>query len=788
MRRQANSSGWKILLFVGFTGVAIVGSAGFFVWKKNQRRDAFVPPDRTAERVEAETALQSPPPDPTQALEFERFFAELVAALVDPNAEVMAHFDLGRMYDEMRTFGAFNELTVREESRAKPAFVKGGQARLSQSLRTRWKGLIWKRTSIRRVRLIAGGNEAVAFVVHDTEDGVRIKMRWWLIRKPDGPWAIYDFEDLDVGIRGSQAAGIAMLDSKLDLRRLTEINKFSHVPEALFSLRKNELENARKELDECKGVRFPGAFADLYEVAEAYYDLATAKLDESLARLDRVVARNPDLPCAFALRSLVNNHLGNHDRSADDAEKYLKQLGPDSEVLLLLAYAREGQERPEDAAAAYLQALELDPELVEAWNGWRRMLPLAEKEKLGVKFANSPNVEAIYDELMRLAREDKDTLGIQALAAALLRALPQDYRGHTEGIAIAARAGNIDSATALYRAAELAVSKDQRQQILSSYLWALAAANQHLTAYRSIANADAKAAYAILTDDLAEQLDDYSEDEPEPDEASRKLRTTLDALTADHRKRAPSDPRSDYHDARSLLRTLEYEKAEKLIAASMAKFERSRPAREEDADLEWMFRHQRVQALFHLNKGLQAYADLAPAEEVFGQLAYLYHAKPDPNGLRELLAKHEKKCPSDPRPIYWASALEWDADKFESAIPLMRSYLAKRPKEKGEFFDFEWVCNDRLIRGLVRLGRTREAREFLDGLAAPGIIHRAIVLCAEEKYAEACVLLVDEATKNSWLANGFYADADLGSNLSKVQFQTFREKFPPPPAKPAIIR
>lgn len=66
---------------------------------------------------------------------------------------------------------------------------------------------------MRRVRWSPDRNEAVVIATHvnETEANGRLKMkvRWWFVRHPGG-WRIYDFEELDQGLRLTAVMGSLM--------------------------------------------------------------------------------------------------------------------------------------------------------------------------------------------------------------------------------------------------------------------------------------------------------------------------------------------------------------------------------------------------------------------------------------------------------------------------------------------------------------------------------------------------------------------------------------------------
>ena len=60
------------------------------------------------------------------------------------------------------------------------------------------------------------------------------------------------------------------------------------------------------------------------------------------------------------------------------------------------------------------------------------------------------------------------------------------------------------------------------------------------------------------------------------------------------------------------------------------------------------FRSRRVQCLFHLKRGLEAYRTVGPANDTFRQLAQMYDGEKDYTGLENLLTLHRLLGADDP--------------------------------------------------------------------------------------------------------------------------------------------
>ena len=65
--------------------------------------------------------------------------------------------------------------------------------------------VLWTSADIKHVKWLTG-QEAVVIVRHQDAQGNPLRFRWWLTKRT-GAWQIYDFQDLDAGLRLSTLVG-----------------------------------------------------------------------------------------------------------------------------------------------------------------------------------------------------------------------------------------------------------------------------------------------------------------------------------------------------------------------------------------------------------------------------------------------------------------------------------------------------------------------------------------------------------------------------------------------------
>ncbi|HEV8392147.1 MAG TPA: tetratricopeptide repeat protein, partial [Dongiaceae bacterium] len=172
------------------------------------------------------------------------------------------------------------------------------------------------------------------------------------------------------GTRGDVRATQGDFEAALaDFRRATEIAP----DDPLAHRRQGDMLKALGRLDEAK-TAYGEALKRAPDDAEAHYGLALTlqehgNLDEALGHFDRVVALVADSPVGWSARGEARADREDFAGALDDFQRATKIAPADA-----LAHRRQGDMlkalgRPDEAKAAYDQALERDPDDVEAHYG-----------------------------------------------------------------------------------------------------------------------------------------------------------------------------------------------------------------------------------------------------------------------------------------------------------------------------------------------------------------------------------------------------------------------------------
>lgn len=779
---------WLIGLVAVFGGGGFVVLFGLGVWMgvrkagNDRRAEAVrVAEERAAEKVEAAAAFAAPAaPTVADTAAFTPVFDRLGAALTrGDEAATAAAFDPDRMAEELDRGGGFDKLPGGRGPAFRREVARGIRDALGRTLVAN-ELLRWDRTHVRRVRWSADRKEVVVIVAHRNTAGgeeINLKMRWWLVERAGG-WKVYDLEDLDVGSRLSQLMRLVatpefVADFQANPERFRAAVADVRTAAAALFLRKDAAE-AEQALGRCRGVELPAPLAALRELVEGglrVFRGDPAGALERFAEADRLV---PGMPIAKLLRAGAHNQLSQFTEGLDSARAYVAELGPDPIALQQVGAALEGLGRTPEAADAYRQSLDENADEVDSLHGLRRVLPAAGKAEVAGRLAKTGKPVEVYDLVMGQARADRDDAGVRAIAAWLRATHPGDPRvGPDEVRELVAGGKYPEAAGAVRRRLAGVAPGPDRPEVLTAYLYAMAAADRAAEAYAAAPDAHASTAFRVL----AENLDDDEFDAPAPDPAEARADQSA-ALVAAHRARESGDPWLWYFEAAALQTAKKNEEAAKVYADGAARLGDRPGATDADRDA---FRFRRVGCLYDLKRGLEAYAEIGPADKTFGQLAWRYDAARDPAGLAALVAAHAERFPTDNVLRYWKAEVHYLKEEYATAAPLFARYRDSARDTESERFS----AADRQIRSLLRAGDTRGASAAIDGVGREKVAAplRAAVAAAGGDVAEVERLMAEQH-KAAGGAGWFYYDEDFVRLTAAEPFAGLRKKYPDPRPKP----
>jgi uncharacterized protein HemY len=683
------------LVLGALAGVAALLGAGgvilaWSLWPSSPPRQAAVAEDEGQRRQEVRDAFrgQGLPVAGEKAQELQRLFEELGAALrAGDQDRIMDHFDLDRMFEELVGLEALPPAVIRDRRNT----VRGLRTGLGQAMK-RQAGLFnWDGFEVRSAKQL-GADEAVVIVRHQAQQGVTLKMRWWVTRRSGG-WMIYDLEDLDTSLRLSAAMAIAAAAGPGNFPGLSRAA--SGVREAIVALTQEDVDTAERKLRAVAGVRLPPKLDALRWMAHGLLGLHRGQFQEALDALERARRLHPDMPCLDLFKGIALNGLGEWGKALRHLEAYRALLGDDAVVCRHLGDALHGLERLPEAAATYRKALDYNPKEADAFLGLVRSLrPQDKRDDVPARFAKLDKLHENFLVCAEDCQEAKDAAGLEQLALAMRKIDPRHAPADYYLSLVRAWAGQADQAVPLFQAA-LAKEKDapKREDYRTGFLRAMVQGGKALEAY-AVAPA-APETFHFLAAELkqAYRMED------------------LKRLVALHAGKHPGEPLLPFYRGEVHVWEGNYHLAEKAFAAGLAR-PPDRPTLER-------FRSSRVLARYHTGQPLAACAEVAPKQETFAQLASLLLQDEDHPRLQALLEAHAKGAPDDVEVLRYRYRLKVRQGQVAEGVAGFKAALAKQKDEAQRKRTVEEFLSDMAAAGQALEGyrAAPDARQAFEALA-----------------------------------------------------------------------
>ncbi len=291
-KRRPQETRWGLVLLI-VTAVILVsglGAAGiWFVIRQSAPATgsptAGVRENLEDRRQEIKKALVDlkPVDEKEIAAELQPLFTDLGAAFRAANADKLElYFDVERLAEEFFALapGALPNANQRR------GFVRGMQLGLKQGLVRQAALIQWNGFEIRNVKKL-NDREAVVIVRHAHPMNGTLKIRWWVTRR-EGTWKVFDFEDLDSGMR------ISTVIASVTQNGLGNVSALSRaataLSEAMQALQAGDLDTADKKLQLMAGLPLPTEFDALRHMLTGAIRIQRGLFQEALGELDRANA------------------------------------------------------------------------------------------------------------------------------------------------------------------------------------------------------------------------------------------------------------------------------------------------------------------------------------------------------------------------------------------------------------------------------------------------------------------------------------------------------------------
>lgn len=682
------SSGLFRVLIVVVAVVVGLAVLAWRPWADRRPKRAPVPENPEERRAEIKGALRDdwPLPDGERTRELQVFFNDLGRAFGTHNGEqIVAHFDVARLYDEMTAAHPLPPKLLQNKREG----IRNLRRGLAFGLARRAPLLQWVSFEVRHIKTLRNG-EAVVIVRHQSAQGPALKMRWWVIRG-GGQWRVFDLEDLDMGVRSSTLMrGLVGWAGRMQETLATS----DAMTDALLLLvQQGDVDGAERKLRQAEGVPLPPQLEAMRHLTRGLIHLHRQQFDDMLRCLDEAQRQNPDMPIVDFFRGTALNRLGKWEQALKHLEAYRDLLGDDAEVCRELGLALRGVSRFQEAAVCYRKGLDFNPKDAEAFLGLLLSLAVGDPmDDVGTRFAKLDDRQANFDVCARESWQNHNPEVVERLAVAMRGLAPRSAPADHYLSLVKAQAGQAVPATTLHKSA-LAREADpkHREEYTRQFLEAMVQGGKVAEAYA--AAPDGRAAFQVLAAQLKRTY----------------IQDGMKRLIAAHARKHPDDALLALYQGELYTQQQQYKLADQAFATATAK-------RLDEGTLQ-PFRSSRVLARYHLGQGLAAYREIGPRNETFTQLAWLCLSQKDYALLQSLLDAHARNEPNNREVLEHRIRLHVRQHRIAEGAALVKESLRNRKPAEGKtavsIFLSEMVSIGKAIEGYRAVPDRRQAFRVL---------------------------------------------------------------------------
>ncbi|MHC4402908.1 MAG: tetratricopeptide repeat protein, partial [Planctomycetota bacterium] len=554
------------------------------------------------------------------------------------HAAFVEHVEVERFFVEMQRSGAMQPPSPYERSGA----LRWVRQWLSVPME-------WDRYDLVHVELHANGEEAEVYGYFWCGPVTEWKVRWWLVRGSQG-WKAYDWDILEYGLRASKEEALCYeYQEDPQLARYFQVGELLATADALID--EGGFEEAASHLRRAESlVVLPELKNDAsLQIANAW--MRCGRTEEALAAYGRVTEPEASPGTLLGL-AICHRNLGRRTTALELASRYEALLGSGPDVNRIKGNLLMAMGRLDEAAAEFRKSLKVDRNNLEVLKSLAGSLGDDEKDVVAECIACTDDPRGTAESLAESFEVHDVVAGVEAMGRLLAKIAPGTATAaYVAGLAEEIEGNFAQAARRFHTALTDETDADKREQYLGRYLSAMVSAGRCVEGYLSAP--EPTAAFRHIVEWHGPPDDEISEE-------------TLAALLKEHEKKQPEDPRIHYCRGMMLAGEKNYDEAQAEFAAGMAKTD--------DEDLLQSLRYQRIWAMYHAGRTLEAYGTIEPADETFRDLAEYYEFDSSPGRIAELeslVKAHRARCPDDPWLDYYAAVVEQQAKQFELADRLL---------------------------------------------------------------------------------------------------------------------
>lgn len=246
------------------------------------------------------------------------------------------------------------------------------------------------------------------------------RTRWWL-RKRNGVWAVYDFEELTAGLRLSTLLGVGLVAAR------DKAGWGARAPELIAAIqagmegRQDEVEETLKKLS---GVTFPPVMQAYLYSLEAAMLLRKGDADGALKKFDLALSLNPEFVSTELSRMTAHSMKGDFKASLEAGRRFEVALGDDADLKYQRAWAHRGLKELTEAERLLKSCLDEVPGHTDCLAELADLLPPARTSELDARLTKVRDFDVTLRETLAVSLDQKQKQGAKALFEAVKRVKP----------------------------------------------------------------------------------------------------------------------------------------------------------------------------------------------------------------------------------------------------------------------------------------------------------------------------------------------------------------------------
>lgn len=383
-------------------------------------------PGKTAHKDQSDRAAETSGievPD-----EIRQFFLRLrQAAQRGQSPQVLAFFDIEALMDSVLERGVLS--ISGDEERA--LFLRGMHSGFEANIPAISASLPLDRLRFLSLDPISESRVAVVTRSFDSDLAISLYMKWWLIRT-DGEWQVYDFQDIDSGLRVSALVGVvagAALDGS---EWLTDFGELIEIHRAWLSGQSLDAQGLVEACDRLLEFDLPAdchAFVLVTRLGgmQVLDDFDESMAEEALMDLDELRDLKTDTPVEYYLRGIMLSELERHEEAIQAFETYANRLTWDADVCEMVADAWAALDKDAKAVEFALRGLSDNAGSVGCLMTLAVALPADRKSEMDVWLQRHGFAEGVLEGVIDWCLANDDTMGALHGFKHLRRHHPNSY-------------------------------------------------------------------------------------------------------------------------------------------------------------------------------------------------------------------------------------------------------------------------------------------------------------------------------------------------------------------------